>query len=88
MFRSSEGSLALVIALCVTCVVIILAFFFTVPPRGPYVMDGLPHNEETSRVWLSQTNGYPVRLDNSTRREDQQPQAVRENGLSEVGNRL
>jgi len=83
--RSSDVTLlALVATVVAAFVIVLLAFFFTFPSRGPYVINGVPNDEETSRVTFTQRNGYSERLDTSTRRQDQRPEVVGENRLPSV----
>lgn len=85
---SRTGVDVIALVAIVAFVIVILAFFFTSNPgRGTGVI-GVPYAEETSGQTTYVDVQNPSRLDHSPRREDPQPQAVRENGLSEVGNRL
>ncbi len=78
----SLGQLAMIIVIAL--VIVILAFFFTVPNHGQYAVIGAPNGEETSPIVIRQSNGYSERLNTSTRNQDTRAPIVRENGLSSL----
>lgn len=72
------------LVIIIAFVIVLLAFFFTYPTRGPLVINGAPNGEETSPIVIRQSNGYSERLNTSTRGQDKTAEVVRENGLPSV----
>lgn len=85
--QATSALIVLSILLCVTF--LMFTTLLVVSNRAPSFMNGVPHETPTSKTSETRSERSDTRVyDNRVRRESDEPQVIREDGLSEAVNSL